>query len=234
VSRYRNAWTTTTAVAMTVGVWASCMYWPLSGVLAAFLCSALAGSFLTAAALVERCTNPLPRVIAYGALTGLAVLGAAGVIVLLGPVAVLMVAVLAATSPLALRWIRSAFRILATGSTTTPRPQHGPPPDDAVPVAAVPAQRISDHWAADEVVSPADEEEPATLTDAELCRVWRASYVGLQHTHSPAARMRLVQRRQACLDEFERRNPAGFATWLASGARAASDPARFIVPKQHG
>jgi len=38
-----------------------------------------------------------------------------------------------------------------------------------------------------------------------------------------------VEQRQLYLDEFERRNPTGLAEWLASGARAAGDPTRFIM-----
>lgn len=53
----------------------------------------------------------------------------------------------------------------------------------------------------------------------------------LEHEHSPETHLRVVQQRQLYLDELERRNPAGLAAWLASGARAAGDPTRFIVPR---
>jgi hypothetical protein len=38
----------------------------------------------------------------------------------------------------------------------------------------------------------------------------------------------LVQRRQEVLDELERRDPIGFARWVAVGAPPASDPAEFM------
>jgi len=34
--------------------------------------------------------------------------------------------------------------------------------------------------------------------------------------------------RQRMLDELERRDRAGFERWLSTGARAASDPSRYI------
>jgi hypothetical protein len=38
----------------------------------------------------------------------------------------------------------------------------------------------------------------------------------------------LVDRRLQALDELERRDPAGFARWLADGATVDSDPARYV------
>lgn len=35
--------------------------------------------------------------------------------------------------------------------------------------------------------------------------------------------------RRQVLDELERRNPSGFGQWMASGARAPSDPARYLL-----
>jgi hypothetical protein len=44
----------------------------------------------------------------------------------------------------------------------------------------------------------------------------------------PGARQSLVRRRQETLDELERRDPEGFARWLASGAAVDSDPAAYV------
>jgi hypothetical protein len=44
----------------------------------------------------------------------------------------------------------------------------------------------------------------------------------------PAARAAIVRRRQETLDELERRDPDGFARWLAGGPAPGSDPARFV------
>ena len=43
-----------------------------------------------------------------------------------------------------------------------------------------------------------------------------------------AARAALVARREEALDELERRDPAGFARWLAAGPTLASDPAGYV------
>jgi hypothetical protein len=66
------------------------------------------------------------------------------------------------------------------------------------------------------------------LTDTELCLEWRRSFVTLQSAGSPAQRMRMVAQRQIYLDEIERRSPSALHAWLASGARAAGGPDRFL------
>ncbi len=43
-----------------------------------------------------------------------------------------------------------------------------------------------------------------------------------------AARRSIVERREATLDELERRDPAGFGRWLAAGPAPGSDPADFV------
>jgi hypothetical protein len=68
------------------------------------------------------------------------------------------------------------------------------------------------------------------MTATELCRAWRASFVELEHARDPRLRTALVQTRQLLLDEIEARHPAGLQAWLASGARAAGGPDRFIDP----
>jgi hypothetical protein len=71
---------------------------------------------------------------------------------------------------------------------------------------------------------------PAELTVAELGRAWVRSSAALSATRDPVARARLVSRRQQALDELERRDPDGFARWLAAGATIDSDPARWVTP----
>jgi hypothetical protein len=43
-------------------------------------------------------------------------------------------------------------------------------------------------------------------------------------------RQQIILARQECLDELERRNRPGIARWLASGARAGSDPRPYLSP----
>ena len=70
----------------------------------------------------------------------------------------------------------------------------------------------------------------AALSTAELCRAWRRSYPLLTLVTDPELLDRLARLRGHYLDELERRDPGGFRRWLEAGARAASDPARFVGP----
>jgi hypothetical protein len=70
--------------------------------------------------------------------------------------------------------------------------------------------------------------ELLTRSTAELCRQWQATYSSLRDASTPAARLRIVEIRQRCLDELERRDPAGLSAWLASTASAGGDPSRYL------
>jgi hypothetical protein len=72
------------------------------------------------------------------------------------------------------------------------------------------------------------------MTDPELCMAWRRSFVGLQRTDVVEAITAIAAFRHQLLDELERRNPDGFGVWLASGARAPSDPARYLLDRPDG
>lgn len=72
------------------------------------------------------------------------------------------------------------------------------------------------------------------MTDTELCHAWRNSFVALQQVRSTHLRALVVQTRQLLLDEIDTRHPAGLQAWLASGARAAGGPDRFIDPTGSG
>jgi hypothetical protein len=106
-------------------------------------------------------------------------------------------------------------------------------PSAAAPATAEPDDTM--RQVTDDEDAPAD---PATtpdvvrqMTDAELCHAWRSSFVALQRARGLHLRATLVQTRQLLLDEIDTRHPAGLQAWLASGARAASGPERFIHPK---
>jgi len=67
-----------------------------------------------------------------------------------------------------------------------------------------------------------------TLTDEQLCQLWRASYVALLHSSSDRMSTTVLER-ENYLDEFERRNRSGFAAWLASGPLASASPLPYLV-----
>jgi len=66
------------------------------------------------------------------------------------------------------------------------------------------------------------------LSTPQLCLAWRSSYLRLHRVTSSPATAQIVLVRQRMLDELERRDRAGFERWLSTGARAASDPSRYI------
>ncbi|MGY1739212.1 MULTISPECIES: hypothetical protein [unclassified Blastococcus] len=67
-----------------------------------------------------------------------------------------------------------------------------------------------------------------TLPIEALGREWMATSAALAARLDPPARQRIVRHREAVLDELERRDPAGFARWLAAGPLSATDPARYL------
>jgi hypothetical protein len=71
--------------------------------------------------------------------------------------------------------------------------------------------------------------QPVTaLTTRALGDEWLRTTAALAGRLAPAAQQTLVARREEALDELERRDPDGFARWLAAGATAESDPADFV------
>lgn len=74
----------------------------------------------------------------------------------------------------------------------------------------------------------------ASLDDEALCQAWRRSFVHLSACRLPSRRLELVSLRQIYLDELGRRHPAAVDSWLASGARAASNPMPFLERRLEG
>jgi hypothetical protein len=73
-----------------------------------------------------------------------------------------------------------------------------------------------------------DEPMPqATVSTEQLCREWLDSYAALNSAPTSGARQR-------CLDELERRDPAGLQAWLASSASAGRDPRRYLTDSDGG
>jgi hypothetical protein len=90
---------------------------------------------------------------------------------------------------------------------------------------AVATQRVLDS----ELDSPSVVTHLSGLSNAELCREWRRSFLVLQAATTAARRVHVVRVRQALLDELETRNPSGLRQWLQSGGRAASGPDRYMA-----
>lgn len=67
-----------------------------------------------------------------------------------------------------------------------------------------------------------------TLTTPALGQEWLTTTVLLAGRLDPTARHSVVGRREEALDELERRDPDGFAQWLAAGTTGHSDPADYV------
>ncbi|ADB30003.1 hypothetical protein Kfla_0898 [Kribbella flavida DSM 17836] len=97
--------------------------------------------------------------------------------------------------------------------------------------------RLTDHQLAQ--VGPTDEADAmddeklfaslrCPLSTEELCTVWTETTATLAQGAGARDRQTVAEVRRICLDEFERRNPAGFQRWIEAGA--PSDPGTFLLP----
>jgi hypothetical protein len=147
--------------------------------------------------------------------TPLAMLVLVGLVGLAGLSGALLLALLLGASPGAVGWARSR---LADRGTAAVAPRAVPPTvSPTVPPPATAPSPVT--------CPPAD-----GLTTAQLCRAWRVSFTALDTVDRPEERAIVVQRRQEYLDALEHRDPRGFARWIGLGARAASDPGRYLAP----
>ena len=125
---------------------------------------------------------------------------------LLGPVSgIVILALLLLAAPFAWLWLRRRY---------------GCPP-------------ARESWAAGclEVVPAAEAPLPMrfeALSTPELCLTWRRSYLALLDVPAGPGRCEIVHMRECLLDELERRDRDGFTRWLDTGARAGSNPGRYL------
>jgi hypothetical protein len=77
------------------------------------------------------------------------------------------------------------------------------------------------------VAQPAPE-EVAVLSTGDLGDEWLQTTAALAGRLDPRTRQSLVDRREAVLDELERRDPDGFTRWLAAAPTQGSNPADFV------
>ena len=77
-------------------------------------------------------------------------------------------------------------------------------------------------------LAPAPPDEVAVLSTGDLGDEWLHTTAALAGRLDPATRQSLVDRREAVLDELERRDPDGFTRWLAAAPTRGSNPADFV------
>jgi hypothetical protein len=160
---------------------------------------------------------------ARGALLGsLAAGGFVGHVVLLGPgVFLLTLLVVAASPPVALRYVRWLGN--ARG--------YAPSLDQVAGALAYASPELVALHATGSPAAPAPPDpEVEALSDEQLCRQWRASYTAVVTARTVAEKQRLAEHRQHLLDELDRRNRFGFVHWLSSSPRSAGNP----LPYLHG
>ncbi len=211
MSTYRTLWRTAVGAFTVLGAGLAFLFLPTHTLIGIGVLVAVPGGVIAAAVHTRTRTRtdndtdvPPPRYLVKGAgLAALGVIAALGLIAVFGAAALLTLGLLAVGAPAVLRPLLAHVPHARTSTTVTPLP---PPP----PAASVPM-------------------DCQVFTDAELCWRWRTSFAVLQYTLAPAERLHIVQTRSALLDELARRNPEGFTRWLGSGARAASDPARYFT-----
>ncbi|GAB2651679.1 hypothetical protein [Kribbella swartbergensis] len=218
---YRAAWLGFCGIVGVIGA-AVAFTWSLSVIVLLFAFAALTGGVAALVALTPDDDSPLDRagrrsVVNCAALAGAGAVSFVGLGTLLGaPMAMLVLILTIGSSPyVAPRWIG---RLTDHGQLPSPA---NPGERNPVP-AAEPTTRELELTVEPEV-------EVAELSDDALCLAWRTSFSALQRANSPAERLLVVEERCRYLDELARRNPPGVAAWLASGARAAGNPARFVL-----
>lgn len=212
---YRVLWLAVCVPLAVGGMWVAYVLSP-AALAFLFIAFALVGAMLTVCVVRQDGTRPTRdrlRLVVSNALVGGSMAGGfAGCAVLLGAGVFLMVVIILAGSPYAVRTYRR-WR----SSAPTPSAAQA----DALPGAF--------DCASPEFLPFQPPSELSELTDEQLCQGWRASYMALQQ-QSPATQMiETVAQRQRYLDEFERRNASGFAAWLGSGARAPGNPLPYLT-----
>ncbi|MFJ9390026.1 hypothetical protein ACIRON_14470 [Nocardioides sp. NPDC101246] len=180
------------------------------------------GSFITFTMLMclgpEERSIPWPVLLTRSLLWPSAALAAAGLVLALGLVSALLVMAAGLASAWELGWL-------------------GWPPRAERPLKS--RDRLG-RWRSDagtaaeaigpQAVDPVEAVLAVTdgLTDTDLCRAWRSSYVALDRVTDLSAKLRAVEIRVVLLDELERRDAPGLEAWFRSGARAAGGPERFL------
>ena len=78
------------------------------------------------------------------------------------------------------------------------------------------------------LVEHADAGPVTGLSTAALGQEWVRTGAALAGRLDAQVRRLIVARREATLDELERRDPDGFARWMAGGPTPGSDPAAYV------
>ena len=159
---------------------------------------------------------------------GAGITGAAGLVAAAGFAGAVLLGLVAATSPFA-RFLGRTSRRTTLGSLTF---DESVAPDVAAEPPAALAQ-VEGRTAAGRLAELSRRlprpDKLVELDDSALCLAWRQSFVSLSASRDTRCVLELVELREQYLEELTRRHPDEIARWLASGARAAGNPMRFLA-----
>jgi hypothetical protein len=230
MARYRTLWLWGWGAVALTCMGMGMLLWSLPKAAALFFVGAVVGGAAVASYYTRDGCKPMPRkelvavVAAVGGAAGVVMVAVPALLVVAGPLALLVLQLAVATSPVVVAFVGRRFSgVKFDGQRDDQDNMNGRHRDDPTPLSPA-------------VVEPGPALPAAvqTLTDKELCRVWRISFWALQSSRTPAAREQVVALRQAYLDELERRHPSALTAWLDSGARAASGPEKYLPDQQDG
>ena len=218
MSSYERVWTVVAGSLLALGMLAALLVPGPLQAMALFLSAGMMGAVSALGFLCLKETVPTGRLARYpvigGAVSGLLAVALAGWGYVFGAPTLLILVALALTSP----WVGTAVRRWRRGSSSEQVPEI--PEDDAQVAEPTPVAVIDQHF---EFVVP------DAMDDADICQAWCSSFVALQRAGTAESLLRVVQVRALYLDAFERRDREAFVTWMASGVRAAADPAQFLT-----
>lgn len=184
-------------------------------VLPGAMCGALYMSILSCAGVRVSDTKMVALFVGTTLRCDLVVAAVVGMGTLAPSAALLVLSMLVSSSPVVRRWLRAHLRVTEpVGRHTRVGHEVIDEPGYALPVLFGPAECVG------------------TMSDPELCRAWRRSFVDLQRAGFPREKARIVHVRQHYLDELERRDAAALQAWLKAGARAAGGPERFLSTRE--
>jgi hypothetical protein len=213
--RYAALWARGWSVVVALGVGLALVTWGAGTVVGVLLTGTVCGAVLVALSgpsATVRNPHGVFRwmwVVTRALLVGAAVLALCAYASVVPYLVVPLVLLAAVTSP----WVLDRLRTLGRGE-----PEPAPTPVDDLPAVS----RLATSYV------ECDPASARALTDEELCRQWRRSYVLLRYAVTDEEALQVVAMRQAYLDELEARRPDALQAWLASGARAAGGPDRYL------
>jgi hypothetical protein len=225
-----RVWHWGSRLTITVGVMCAVARWGWATPLAEVLLFAFCAAFVTAGILAEDGLKAAPKVARISLWVGAAVPAVGGVVSTFGAAGVLLLLALLAISP--------AFGFLVRNNWFIPA-------DDSEPTMPPTMSATQDRPTSHDTTVPewrpetSSERSPlrhdvSAMDDAELCLAWRRSFRMLEAARTQSEHIALVVQRQRYLDEMQRRSPDGVAAWLASGARASSNPMPFLRGEGRG